>query len=217
MNVDKVIIFVAVIILLLLVGFRERLVDEAHLVVDLEEVEADSMDDQLSAIYFLPLSQEERQTAILRCVEDLSSLQDRISESLFVKYFVDFRDAIITLQQELFNQQLLSNGASDAIAFWTLNMHRVAAHPEFPRDKLIDLGKLIDEIFYEDEIQALFALDMEDYRFVIVVTPIEGFDDTDENRLKRFADRVSAEILEGEPLIVRIDKTVSSNEYSVAI
>ena len=218
MNPDKVLIALAAMVLTLAFVFGGKMIEEIQVFQEIEKLDDMSPLNELAGTTFLPFSQQERMAAMEGYIEKLSDLQQRISTTIVAKHLFDLRDSIIELQANLLEQlQVLAEDEGHLVSFVTLNMHYVFANPEFPKEHLLHLGRLIDQEFPEEEALAIFVLDFEDYQYVLDITPLEGFDSVDKSRFQEFGSLVSKELFEDEPVTVRVDASELDEELSVAI
>lgn len=201
MSTDKFLIILATVIVLAALFFKKEIVEEIEL---FRKFEKRSLFEGLTMSYFYPLSQQERIEILKEHIDKMTHIQKRVSTSILAKYFVDFSEHIIERQNELLEKQESIRHSRDFISFSTFNLNNVVASLHYPREQLLKIACLIDEIFPEDAGNALYALDWKGSEPLLTMSLFEDFPHVDKQRYKEFVNRISKEIFDGQPVYLHV-------------
>ena len=201
MDSDKILIMIALVILLTAFVFRGTIVDEFQLI---KQDEATELSQNLVLVYFYPLTQQERIDVIKEHVVKMNSIQERVSRSILAKYYIDYGQRILELQQEIEEKQRDLKPEDDFISFSTFGLSNIIASSQFSEEQLLQLASLIDETFPDDDETALYVLDIEENRIALEMSPFEDFNPNKKKKYQEFVNQLSREIFDGEPVFLRI-------------
>lgn len=200
MESDKIIIILALVITLFAFGAKEKIIEDIYLVGQSQTKE---LAEIFPSIYFSPLSQQERREILSDYLVKLCSIQNRVSKSLFIKYFVDFREHIAEQQKELLENKIGGLFGDDAVSFATAQHNTVIAQPYFSTEQLLHFGSLLDEIFpAQADSDVISTIDWEDTRIVVTISPKTIL--LEEKPYEEFALRLCSEVFHDKPVTVHM-------------
>ncbi len=192
----------ALIILLLI--FRKKIYADLAL---FSHKEAVALKEKLIISYYYPHTRQERVNLMQDCVDQFVALQNRVTKSLFAKYFISHNDSISFHQNQLLEmKQTLEGEENNLISFSTLAQHGIIATSEFSAEALMTLAGLIDDAFPEEFGNALFSLSRENSHLALDIAPYGETDPFHKSDLQAFSDHISQEAFDGEMVKVQIDQ-----------
>jgi hypothetical protein len=200
----KIELIIGILFILVWVGvfLRKRICEEHKLI---QQTEAGSLIDEEIKNCFEPLTKQEKIKAKTKHIDQMNAIQEKVSNSLIAKRFVDYRKSIAITQKDL---ELIKQ-SQDQYSFLTRKLHSLTADSGFHKEQLKKLSEIIDETFCWDDTSAMFSLRSENHSLALNM-------DLDENvelkaeRCQEFINRVSKEIFENSPISLHI--TISDPE-----
>lgn len=208
-NPDKALIIAALLIVLAIFPFKDRIREEAAL---LNQVEV--LSKKIVTTYFYPVSPEERVYLLKDSIKKMNEMQERLSRSIVAKYFINFQDLIQEGKEELF---VMENQESyeDFVSFLTSKLANVIASKQFSTEQLLQLGHLIDQEFSEEPNQSTFFFDRDESndQLIFEIMNHQNVHSIAEARFQLFVDKASRDIFRGEPIILRVSSEENRSEY----
>ncbi|PJD97916.1 MAG: hypothetical protein CK425_01960 [Parachlamydia sp.] len=208
-NPDKALIVAALLIVLALFPFKDRILEE---VVLLNQVEV--LSKKIVSTYFYPVSREERVHLLKDSIKKMNEMQEKISRSIVAKYFINFQDLIQESEENLLvleNQEFYE----DFVSFLTSKLANVIASRRFSNEQLLQLGHLIDQEFTEEPNQSTYLFDRDESNDQLFFEIIhhQNIHSIEEARFQLFVDKASGDIFRREPIILRVSSEKNLSEY----
>lgn len=208
-NPDKALIVAALLIVLAIFPFKDRILEEALL---LNQVEV--LSKKIVSTYFYPVSREERIPLLQDSIKKMNEMQGRISRSIVAKYFINFQDLIQESEENLLvleNQEFYE----DFVSFLTSKLANVIASRQFSSEQLLQLGHLIDQEFSEEPDQLIYLFEREENNDQLIFEIInhQNVHSIEEAHFQLFVDKASRDIFRGEPITLRVSSAENRSEY----
>lgn len=213
MDSDKILISVALVIVLSGFAFRDKIADEIMLFRQLDNgAIVENFVNEMATSYYYPLTQSQRIEDLQGHVAKINDLQKQISESMFARYFVDFREYIIERQHDILELQQAVNEDGELITFATRNSHPLISTTEFSNEELLKLAALIDKKFPEEDGIALYAHYSENGDIALEMALQDDFHAAEKQHYQKFVDSVSKEIFKGKAVSLQISDLDSEDK-----
>lgn len=198
MDTDKILIVIAIMIASTAFVFKNQIMEDIELV---RKFQKKNLVEEFSMSYLYPLSQQERIAALEEHIEKMATIRKR---GLFVNYFVDFDAYVMERENELLGRRESISQGEDFISFSTLNLNHISASLNFPKEQLLNLASLIDQVFPENAGTASYELDWKGCDPLLTMSLFEGFPSVEKQRYREFVNRISKDVFDNKPVSLHV-------------